>query len=425
MRLLGVHRLHHRKGGAEGVHLDHLALFRENGWDVAEFAMSHPENEHSEWSDYFPAQFEAESGGLIDKIKKVPRFFYSAEAGEKFEKLLDDFKPDIIHAHGIYHHLTNAILEPALKRKIPIAYTLHDYKLICPAYHFYTEKRGVCEDCRGGRQYNCLVGRCTHGSLAMDALYALDGLYQWHSGAIQNAVSAFVGPCHFITEKFAEHGFDKTKLITVPNFFESTDDEPTTPEMIAEVKAKYGRFVLFFGRLSPEKGVDHLIRACRIANLPLVLVGDGPKRAEYEQLAKDVGATAHFMGYQKGAKLWSFVEGCTAMALPSVWYEIAPKSILEAQARGKPVVTTRIGGLPEMVEDNVTGVVVTYNDTQALAEGLSRLFAKSDAEIAAIGEAARVRATSEFTRQNYYATMSALYQRLLAGQPAALPGVPL
>ena len=259
----------------------------------------------------------------------------------------------------------------------------------------------------------------------MDALYALDGLYQWHSGAIQNAVSAFVGPCHFITEKFAEHGFDKTKLITVPNFFESTDDEPTTPEMIAEVKAKYGRFVLFFGRLSPEKGVDHLIRACRIANLPLVLVGDGPKRAEYEQLAKDVGATVHFMGYQKGAKLWSFVEGCTAMALPSVWYEIAPKSILEAQARGKPVVTTRIGGLPEMVEDNVTGVVVKYNDTQALAEGLSRLFAKSDAEIAAIGEAARVRATSEFTRQNYYATMSALYQRLLAGQPAALPGVPL
>ncbi|HMN70523.1 MAG TPA: glycosyltransferase, partial [Rhodoblastus sp.] len=134
MRLLAIHRLHHRKGGAEGVHLDHLALFRERGWDCAEFAMDHPDNEPSDWSDYFPERFEPPSG--VAGLAALPRFFHSSEAREKFARLLDDFKPDIIHAHGVYHHLTNAILKPARERGVPMVYTLHDYKLICPAYHF-------------------------------------------------------------------------------------------------------------------------------------------------------------------------------------------------------------------------------------------------------------------------------------------------
>ena len=172
-RLLGVHRLHHRKGGAEGVHLDHLALFRERGWACAEFTMDHPDNEPSEWARYFPQRFEPPSG--LAGLASVPRFFHSKEAREKFARLLDDFRPDIIHMHGIYVHLTNAILQPAVDRRIPIVYTLHDYKLICPAYHFFTEKNGVCERCRGGRQWHCATDRCTGGSLVKDALYASTG----------------------------------------------------------------------------------------------------------------------------------------------------------------------------------------------------------------------------------------------------------
>ncbi len=207
MRLLAVHRWRHRKGGAEGVHLDHLALFRERGWDCADFAVDHPDNEPSQWRDYFPAPFAPRAG--VAGLASLPRFFHSREAGEKFARLIDDFRPDVIHAHGIYHHLTNAILAPARQRGVPIVYTLHDYKLICPAYHFYTPQNGVCERCRGGRQWRCLTNRCTQGPLAMDALYALDGWIQWHGGALRSAVSRFVGPCRFIVDKVAEHGFPR------------------------------------------------------------------------------------------------------------------------------------------------------------------------------------------------------------------------
>ena len=410
MRLLAVHRLHHRKGGAEGVHLDHLALFRERGWECAEFAMDHPDNEPSEFSEYFPAQFEPPSG--LSGLSSLPRFFHSGEARAKFTQLLDRFRPDIIHAHGVYHHLTNAILKPARERGIPMVYTLHDYKLICPAYHFYTEKNGVCEQCVGGRQWKCLVNRCTHGSLAMDALYALDGFVQWRVGSLRDAMSRFIGPARFIVDKFAEHGFAPEKLRYIPNFFESADDAPVDPAEVARLRERYGRHVLFFGRLSSEKGVDFLIDACSQAGVPLVIVGDGPKRAELQARAAARGGRCEFLGHLKGAALWSHVEAASLVALPSVWYEIAPKSILEAQARSRPCLVTTIGGLPEMVEEGATGFLAAPSDLGSLTAALRRAFALGDDELAAMGERARQRATTTFTRDRYYREMTALYAEL-------------
>ena len=410
MRLLGVHRLHHRKGGAEGVHLDHLALFRERGWQCAEFAMAHPENEPSEWRNYFPDNFALSVAS--SSVASLPRFFHSAEAREKFSRLLDDFRPDIIHAHGIYHHLTNAILKPAKERGVPIVYTLHDYKLICPAYHFYTEKNGVCEKCRGGKQWRCLTNRCTHGSLAMDALYAVDGLAQWHSGALRKAVARFVGPCRFIVDKFAEHGFPREKLRFVPNFFESADDAPALPADVAAVRARHGRHILYFGRLSAEKGVDVLIDAAATVGAPLVIVGDGPKRGELEAQARALGARCFFTGHLKGSALWAHVEAACAVALPSVWYEIAPKSILEAQARSRPIVTTTIGGMPEMVEHGVTGLLAPPADRAALAETLRRLLTMNESALARMGARGRESALKNFTRDRYYREMTALYGEL-------------
>jgi glycosyltransferase involved in cell wall biosynthesis len=419
MRLLGVHRLHHRMGGAEAVHLDHLALFREKGWDCAEFAMDHPLNDPSPYKAYFPKYFEPKHARGFDRIAAAARFLHSGEAQRKFTALLDDFRPDIIHVHGIYHQLTPAILPPAIERKIPIAFTLHDYKLICPAYHFFRPGIGVCELCRGGRQWNCAVHRCAQGSFAADAVYALDGFVQWHRGTSRDAVSAFIGPCRFIVDKFAEHGFPRDKLHYVPNFFETTDDSPVAPQAVAALRERHGRFLLYFGRLSVEKGLTVLVEAAKIAGVDLVFVGEGKEEESLRDEAAALGVRAHFTGHLKGAELWAHVEAATAIALPSIWYEIAPKSILEAQARGKVVITTAIGGLPEMVEHEVTGFVVPPNDPASLGAAIARTFALSESELAGLGAAARAHALATFTRDRYFREMSAIYARLL-GPRAAL-----
>jgi glycosyltransferase involved in cell wall biosynthesis len=419
MRLLGVHRLHYRMGGAEAVHLDHLALFREKGWDCAEFAMQHPLNEKSAFEEYFPAYFEPKHARGLDKIQAAARFLHSGEAKRKFTALLDAFRPDIIHIHGIYHQLTPAILPPALERKIPIAFTLHDYKLVCPAYHFFRPGIGVCELCRGGRQWNCAVHRCAQGSLAVDAVYAIDGWLQWHRGSVRDAVSAFIGPCRFIVDKFAEHGIARDKLHYVPNFFETTDDRPVEPQAVTAIHKRHGRFLLYFGRLSVEKGLNVLIEGAKAAGVGLVFVGEGKEEQGLRTKAELLGVRVHFTGHLKGADLWAHVEAAAAIALPSIWYEIAPKSILEAQARGKVVITTAIGGLPEMVENEVTGFVVPPNDAASLGAAIARVFAMSEEERAGLGEAARRHALATFTRERYFGEMSAIYAKLLGREPAA------
>jgi glycosyltransferase involved in cell wall biosynthesis len=296
---------------------------------------------------------------------------------------------------------------------------LHDYKLICPAYHFFRPGIGVCERCGGGRQWNCAVHRCAQGSFATDAVYALDGLIQWHRGSVRNTVSAFIGPCRFIVDKFAEHGITRAKLHYVPNFFETTDDRPVAPGAVEAIRARYGRFLLYFGRLSVEKGLSILVEGAKRAGVSLVFVGEGKEKAELRAKAAELGVAAHFTGHLKGAELWAHVQAACAIALPSIWYEIAPKSILEAQARGKVVITTAIGGLPEMVEDGVTGYVVPPNDAVALGAAIARVLDMSDAERDRLGEAARQRALSTFTRDRYFSEMTAIYQNLLSRPQAA------
>ncbi|MDE2577604.1 MAG: glycosyltransferase [Hyphomicrobiales bacterium] len=412
MRLLGVHRIHYRKGGAEAVHFDHLALFREHGWTCAEFVMDHPLNEPSEWSSYFPSYFDPPGG--LKGLPATPRFFHSSEARAKFARLLDDFKPDIIHAHGLYQQLTSAIVAPARARNIPFVYTLHDFKLICPAYFFYNRKKGVCEECRGGAQWRCAVNNCCD-NFAKSALYAADGLYQWRKGEMRHDIARYIAPSRFLARKYAEHGFDAERIRYVPNFFETQDDAPADAAMMATLRARHGRYLAYFGRLSQEKGVSLLIDAAHAAKTPLVLVGDGPQRADLEAQVRALGADCVFVGHQSGPALWAHVEAAVAVALPSIWYENAPKSILEAQARGKPAIVSELGGLPEMVEDGVTGFICKSGDRASLADCIARLFALEPGALAAMGEKARASARTNFTRERYYREMARVYAELAPG----------
>jgi len=180
-RLLNVHRYRFRKGGAEAVFLDHMELFGSRGWSCAEFVMDHPRNGPSAWSRYFPPYFDPATAPR--SVGTLHRFVSSATARNAMARLLDDFQPDIVHIHGLYQQLTPSVLQPIASRKIPIVYTVHDYKLLCPAYLLYTDKLGVCERCADGAAWNAAVFACLHGSRAVSAVYAAEALYhRWRDG---------------------------------------------------------------------------------------------------------------------------------------------------------------------------------------------------------------------------------------------------
>lgn len=411
MRLLNVHRYGYRKGGAEAVFLDHQELFASNGWECAEFVMRHPENAASNWTRYFPQNFEPATTGF-GSAKSALRFLYSHEAKQGMADILADFRPDIVHIHGLYQQLTPAVLQPIAEKKIPAVYTAHDFKLLCPAYSLYTNKLGVCERCAAGNTIYCAIHKCIHNSRAASLVYAIDGARLRFSYG--KAIAAFVMPSKFILEKHREYGFPADRLHYIPNFFETVADEPVDAAELGAHRARYGKYVLYFGRLSPEKGIDNLIKACSHAELPLVLLGSGPQESELRALAAQMRTPPTFVSHRTGRELWTFVEAALCVALPAVWYENAPKSILEAQARGQIVVVSNIGGLPELVEDGKTGFLVAPGDITELTRTLLNVSKLDDAAREKIAGEARIRSIRTFTRDKYYSKMVSLYEKLIA-----------
>jgi glycosyltransferase involved in cell wall biosynthesis len=206
-------------------------------------------------------------------------------------------------------------------------------------------------------------------------------------------------------DKFVEWGWKREKFVHIPNFVEAENFDP---------EVEPGRYFLYFGRLSSEKGVATLIRAAAAAGIRLRIAGTGPDADWLQALAGSIGATVEFLGYRTGSDLHDLVRASRAVVLPSEWYENAPLSVLESFAMGKPVIGARIGGIPEMVEEDVSGWLFKSGDVDELADVLRRVDQMPDAAVAALGSGAREVAVSRYGKQSYLEANQSLYSSLAA-----------
>lgn len=402
-RLLNINNYFYRRGGAEAVFFDHTALFEEIGWDVVPFAMQHEENLASPWSDYFVSEIEyGRTIGLRDKIDQAAKVIYSFEAQRNLNRLIEKARPDIAHAHNIYHHISPAIFSTLKEAGIPVVMTAHDLKLACPSYKMLREGR-ICEDCRGGRIHNVVVNRCVKGSLPLSAVVFAETLLHRTLGLYRNKVDRIVVPSRFYRDKLIEWGWSAEKLVHIPNFVDAGRFSADWTE---------GDYFVFAGRLAPEKGIATLIRAAGKAKQKLVIAGTGPEEEELRKLAQSTGAEVTFAGYLSGEKLFRLIGESKGLVLPSEWYENAPISILEAYALGRPVIGAAIGGIPEMIREAETGLTATVGSVDDLARALADLASLPATERAVMGRAGRAWITNEFSRTAYRQRMLDLYRNL-------------
>src|SRR5688572_9224670 len=389
--LLSINNYYYPRGGAEVVFFRHNGMLNDAGFRVVPFAMNHRMNVGGAERSEFASELEygRESDGVVTKLRKGLKAIYSFEARSKLARLIDRSAPDVCHAHNIYHHLSPSILGLVRARGIPLVMTLHDLKIACPAYSMLSHD-GVCERCRDGRLWQVVTHRCMKGSLALSALVMLESyLHVWLGSYLKN-VDRFLVPSRFYLSKLVEWGFPAERFEYVPNFVAAESFEPCY--------APGARFV-YFGRLSPEKGVATLIRAAAAAQVGLDVIGTGPSEPELRALADrhDV----RFLGYLTGAKLNAAVSTARAVVAPSECYENAPLAVLEGAALGKPLIVAHIGGLPELVVEGETGWSFESRSVAELAACLRRVAELPDAEVAAAGRAARQRIEDEFPRQRY------------------------
>jgi glycosyltransferase involved in cell wall biosynthesis len=401
MRILHVNKFLYRRGGAEAYMEDLADLQVAAGHRVAFFGMAHPENTHLEYARFFPAQVEMEPPppDLGGRLRGVGRMLYSTSASRGMEGVLADFRPDVVHLHNIYHQLSPSVLRPVARRRLAAVMTLHDYKLACPSYQFLDHGR-ICEACLGGHFQHAVLRRCKDGSLGASA--ALAGELFLHTVTrAYDPVRVFVCPSRFLAGKMRQAGVYPSRLRHVPHFIDT--------EGMA-VKSMPGGPALVAGRLSPEKGVDVAIRA--IALVPegrLEVAGTGPEEERLRRLAEAIApGRVRFHGLLGKKDVHELMLAASVVVLPSRWYENQPMVVLEALARGVPVVGSDLGGLPELVDPGVTGALVPAGAPEALAEAL-RPFLADPGHGWAMRDRAIARVRSDFSPQRHLESLDGLY----------------
>ncbi|MBM6775478.1 glycosyltransferase [Olsenella profusa] len=421
MRVLLVNKFHYHKGGAETYYFALAEGLRTAGHEVAFFSMKHPSNLPCAQEKYFVTQREYNGGtSPLKMVEDGVSLIYSREAREKFDSLLRDFQPDIIHMNNVHRQITLSILDaPYLREhRVPVVYTAHDYILVCPAYTMVDGEEKVCDRCLGGRFGSCLRHRCVKSSLAKSALATAEAEFLKHHRSYDK-IDLIIAPSRFMKEKLEEGGF-AGRVVYLQNFL--TDSQVAMGERCFDAdKLSKPPYFLYFGRLTEVKGVVTLVRAfaeaCRgglPADWSLRIAGDGPERARIEQIVADEGLQdrVELLGYLTGEPLQRQVGGARFTVMPSEWRENMPYSGLESLAAGTPVIGARIGGIPDIVSDGETGLLFEAGNVEGLADSLRKAGKQfGDAPSYSLFQCSCLKYVQKYCRQSsYVGKLEGLYE---------------
>jgi len=407
MRVLLINKYHYLRGGAERSYFDTAELLASHGHEVAFFSMKHPENLPTEWSKYFIDQIDYQNEtNLFKKITAVINIFYNFRARKNLEELINEFKPDVAHLHNIYHQLSPSIISVLKKHNIPVIMTLHDYKLICPNYNLYASGQ-IWEKSKPDKFYQAFLSKAVKNSYLKSFICAVEA-YSHKLWGIYGQIDLFISPSNFLIKKFEEFGF-KNKIIYLPHAL-----------LIKNIKISdgaKGKYILYYGRLSQEKGIGDLIKAFSLlgTGIKLYILGDGPMKKDLGLLVEWLGLLQRvkFISHKTGDELWQIVNGAEFIVMPSRWYENAPYGVLEAMALGKTVICPHLGGLAEIIQNGFNGFLYKNGSIDDLADIMKRLTAKPEIKNQiAINASQSVKAKNN--QENFYNKLISIYEQAMA-----------
>lgn len=363
-RILIANKFYYPRGGDCIVAMNLERLLKEQGHEVAVFAMQYPENVDSGWNGYYASQVDF-AGPLGNKLNAAKRLMGWGDIKASFNKILDDFKPDIVHMHNIHSYLSPVLAKLAKRRGCRVVWTLHDYKLVCPSYACLLDGK-PCERCIGRGKMQVLKNRCMKGSFAASAMAWLEAL-KWNRNVLDRYVDAFICPSQFMASKMKKDGFDPEKLHVVCNHI-----DPKKQELFGSLDIEREDYYVYVGRLSDEKGVETLLNVASQLPHTLKLAGDGPLRKQLEEQYASC-RNIEFLGHQDAIQVAKLLSKARFSVVPSEWYENNPLSVIESLCAGTPVVGARIGGIPELLNDD-NGITFASGSREELATAINRAY---------------------------------------------------
>jgi glycosyltransferase involved in cell wall biosynthesis len=399
MRILVVHESYQQRGGEDAVAAAEAQQLEVHGHTVLRYS-----RHNSELKNQGPLRILGAGIGTV----------WATKAFRDLEKLLITGKPEIVHFHNTLPLISPAAYYACARHGIPVVQTLHNYRLVCPAATFLRDGH-LCEECLGSRvAWKAVAHGCYRGSRAASAAVATmlathRALQTW-----QTKVDAYIALSEFARKKHIAGGLPLRRLVVKPNFVH--------PDPGSRSRQEAGRYALFVGRLSEEKGLRGLLAGWKrlTQTIPLFLLGDGPMRQEIvPQMGAPGLAEASLVGSVSHAEVLRWMRGARFLVCPSHWFEGCPLVIVEAFASGVPVIATGHGPTAEMIDHGHTGLHVVPGDDADLAAKVEWAWTHPD-EMRMMGEAARREFEAKYTAEQNYRQLMGLYERLVIGKAAAL-----
>lgn len=399
MKVLVANNYFYLRGGAERVMFNDMQALLDSGVEVIPFSAADPANVPSDYSNAFVPGADIHASSPLRRVRAACDAIHCGRTAAAFKAFIDRVQPDVVHFHNIYGRLSTSLLPVVRRKRIPAVLTLHDYKLVCPSYLMLNEGK-PCDSCLDGGFYRCALHRCHKHNTAASVVYTVEA-YLARVADRYGAVSAFLCPSLFMKRLLIRFGVERDRVLYHPN--------AVAPE--AYQPSYEGKYVLYVGRLSHEKGLLTLLEAMAGTGIPLKIAGSGPMENAVRAAAAIRGGSVQLEGHCEGERLQTLCRDAAFVVVPSEWYENAPMSVIESFAYGKPVVATRIGGIPELVSDGETGYLVDCWNPQQLRTAVTRLWRDRTAQ-GRMGRKARELVEGKLSQATRTASLIDIYESL-------------
>jgi glycosyltransferase involved in cell wall biosynthesis len=389
MKVLLIHNKYGKFSGEEAVVESQIKLLKDRGHQVITYFRS------SEELATIPN----------GKMKAFFAAFYNPKSIKKLTILIEKEQPDIVHVHNLYPLISPAILAHIKKMGVPIAMTVHNYRLLCPNGLFFNDGK-ICEKCTGkGKELNCLTNNC-EDSLFKSAGYALRNFWARKNKYYIDNVDAFLCLTEFQKRKLVSNGYPENKFQIIPNFYDKT-----IKDVVYDPKQK--NYVAFAGRISPEKGIPILLEAAKqLPHIQFQLAGE--MREDYhKELTIPENVTLRGMLSQKSMK--DFYQKASIYIHSSECYEGFPMVFPEAMAHKLPIIAPNLAGFPEIIESNINGLLFQPGDAKILANKIEMLWNNSKlSQKLAENNFKKVKTT--YSSDNYYNKLIIAYKNILKNE---------
>ncbi len=395
MKVLQINKYPSLKGGTETVLFDTIGLLKEHGHEVV--LLSTDEGEVT-YTPTYTIRYLDRNASLIKRVGNLPSFFYNRSAIKTLESVIEKEKPDIAHIHLYHNSFSNSILPVLKTHNIPVVMTLHEYRQICPSYLLLDKNQHICEKCIDGNYFHCMFTQCAKGSFIESTLLTMEMFYRRMFYKTEKYVDKFICPSNFVYQKhlsFNKEIADKSVVIY----------NPVRENCLDEINK--GDYLLYFGRLSREKGIYTLLSAMKqLPNIKLKVagVGDFP--------LNNIPSNVELLGFKRKEELESIIRNALYTIVPSEWYETFGLSCAESLSQGTPVIASNMGAIPEIVNHRKNGFLFESGNVEDLVKNISEAILLSDEEYVCMVENG-LQSLTKFSEDKYINSLLSIYEELI------------